>query len=345
MDAGILLARVSPAGRLVWVARSQGGAAQAIVAHDDGTLSVAGFTGFNQRATLGTGEPAETMIEGSSRTLFLARYDAATGALIRARQDGRAGNMLGMDMAPASDGGVVVAGLFQHTATFGEGTATEASVDSGATFGAYLVRYDAMGNVVWVRSPQATGGRVQFEGVATLPGNAFGVAGMVANATAVLGAGASSETTLASDTEAFLVAVYEGDGDLRWARQSVPEGEAEARFPQIAMVRGGRIAITGTVEGTQIFGAGEAREQRIEVGQDSAAVVSLFEADGDHLVAVAAVGPETQSGDDVASFPQDGALLWTGRLSEGATFPPIPTPQDGPTVFLARLLPDDLIGP
>ncbi len=115
-----------------------------VVADPYGNTYVSGF--YSGTATVGT----NTLISVGGQDIFLARFDSA-GNSVWARSAGSPLNDLGWAVATDPAGNVVVVGSIRTNATFGGVTVTNAGV-----FDPFVAKYDAAGNLVWVRTATGT---------------------------------------------------------------------------------------------------------------------------------------------------------------------------------------------
>lgn len=167
------------------------------------------------------------------------------------------------------------------------------------------------------------------------------LSGILANSV-TFGEGEANETTLTSVAGTFdvFLARYNADGTLAWARLIPGTGNNDdascmERFSD------GSFVVSGAVDGTSTFGAGEATETAIaEVGEYSL-FVAKYNADGSLAWVRAAEDAGVQSGRGIATFA-DGSCVVTGHHTNAATFGPGESNEttlddpDGSAVFVAR---------
>jgi len=144
-----LLARFTPAGRLVW-ARGDGGQlwdeADRVVVRPDGTCLVAGVAWGE--AVFGLGQPRETVLPHDALSdVFLACYDAM-GTVRWARHLGGSGDATPRALALLPDGSVLLAGDFDHTQTVPRGDGTFLTQEARGKSDFFLVRFDGDGNLL-----------------------------------------------------------------------------------------------------------------------------------------------------------------------------------------------------
>ena len=205
-------ARAQPAPQLFeWAQRAGGNVAGVVGAgdvglgiavDDSGNVYVTGY--FYLAADFGT----TNLVGAGTGNMFIAKYDSA-GALLWVRQGGGSGGVVGNAVAVASDGGCFVTGNFGGTASFG--TTNVTSVGNADLF---ITKYDASGNLVWLRKAgglpgnyaQGTSVTVDSSGNCYLTGLVFGNVSL----------GATSISS--SDGSDVLTAKFASNGVLLWAR-------------------------------------------------------------------------------------------------------------------------------
>ena len=174
--------------------------------------------------------------------IFVAKYDK-NGAVLWARSAGGDGDDHAVGMALDTGGNCYLTGSFQDIADFGGFSIT--NTFTGNSGGLFLAKYDAQGNVLWVR--KATGQSVGGSGVALAPqGNIF-VTGTFAQ-TAVF-ENLSISTPPAVN---IFVAKFDSSGIPLWVRQASPNSFGYG--VDVAADRSGNCYITGFYNTTATFG-------------------------------------------------------------------------------------------
>jgi hypothetical protein len=171
----IFLARYDPAGNPVWV-RQAGGTnddeANAVAIDAAGNVSLTGKIS-------GTANFGNTNLVGNGVDIFVAQYDAA-GNLRWARKAG-GGNVIygdaGFGIATDTGSNVFVTGYFSGTAAFGITNLVSGGFDD--VFGS---KYDAAGNLLWVRAAGGTDLDIGYGVAAGAQSNVF-LAGFFASST------------------------------------------------------------------------------------------------------------------------------------------------------------------
>ncbi|MEW6305074.1 MAG: proprotein convertase P-domain-containing protein [Verrucomicrobiota bacterium] len=220
-----------------WVVAGGGAgedAGRALAIDAQGNVIVAGY--FQGEAKFG----AHTLTAVGPWDCFMVKY-SPEGSVVWVRQDGGLGDDGAMGVAVGPEGHIYVTGYFEGTASFGPHQITSAGEAD-----AYLARYDADGNILWVR--RAGGEKVDLGwALAVDPAGHPFIAGYFRR-TADFG---SISLTSAGETDAFL-ARYDTNGDVLWARQI---GGAKFDFAfGLAADHGGNVAVSGKFQGVVTFG-------------------------------------------------------------------------------------------
>ena len=205
-----------------------------------------------------TGQFLGTVNFGSSSTLtdigwgdiFIAKFDTAGNAVWAKQGGGNKWEDYGMDITTDSNGNVFVTGVFQDTAYFETDTLI-AEIDVFGTGGRdiFIAKYNAAGNLLWVKQSKGTDLGLGF-GIATdMEGNAY-VTGFYA------GPAHFDSITLPGTyntyTADIFVVKYNADGSVVWA-----ESAAKGLGYDIARSINGDIIVTGIFNDTSFFGITE----------------------------------------------------------------------------------------
>lgn len=158
------LAKYSREGQVLWAQRIGAGQGYAVAADRSNNVFLTGMllgtnTAFGNTVLTNTG----------SGDFFIAKYDPA-GTVIWARQaTGRVGQDAGQDLQVDSDGNVWAGGYFTQNADFGGALARSPNGGNDA----FLARYDAAGNLNWVRNSSSTAGATGDQVGVDSVGNGF----------------------------------------------------------------------------------------------------------------------------------------------------------------------------
>jgi hypothetical protein len=250
-------------------------------ADDEGALDRdEGDAGDGSQGGSGGGDPSKCDAAGDVPFLWAKRV-AAESTIVGVK-----------GFAVTADGTMFATGAFNNELVLGPNDAEETTLDSMlGSYDVWLARFAPDGTLEWARQ---AGGTLDEE-VATAAlaeDGSFLVAGTFGG-TGVFGKGEALETQLQAkgEQDAFL-ARFEADGTLAWVKRiggSGGTGVVELR--QLLPAADGSLRVLGTMEGSVIFGDGEA------------------------LQSVLASGDEYSSADQfIASFDEDGALAWVKRV-------------------------------
>jgi hypothetical protein len=238
----VFIAKYDPDGVLLW-AKQVGGQnddySSAISTDITGNCYVTGFF-FVQGTftTFGT----TTITQAGDADMFISKFTAA-GVLLWVRNGGGKSEDAAFGISTDVSGNSYVTGYFSGTAVFG----TFKIVSSGYS-DIFIAKYDAGGNIVWVRSG---GGSYQDEAYAVstdVAGNCY-VAGYFTGNSIFSGVPLSSAGYF--DTDIILLK-YNPSGLLVWARRA--GGTANDIAYGLDMTSNGQVIVCGVYQGTKSFG-------------------------------------------------------------------------------------------
>jgi len=219
------------------------------------------------------------------------------------RSEGGTVSELGLGVTTDASGNVIVTGFFSGRPTFG-GTV----LSSGGGTDMFLVKYDAFGTMLWVKSagsPDTTAGW----GVATDAAGNIYVTGRYQGTPTF---GGTTLTNAGRDD--IFVAKYDAGGNPLWAKSAGGSGIDRARG--IATDGSGHIIVGGRYQGTATFGSTTLNS----VGGDDI-VVARYDGAGTVVRATSAGGPGNDRCWGVA-VAGDGSndVVMTGFFADSAMF-------------------------
>ncbi len=212
---------------------------------------------FRGSATFGEGEPNETvLVSDGNCDIFVARYNT-DGTVAWAKRAGGTNNDWGLGITTLSDDSTVVTGMYNLTATFGEGEPNETVLVTYVDRDIFVARYNTDGTLVWAKRAGGTADDAG-DGITTLSDDSTVVTGWFRKS-ATFGEGDPNETVLVSDgSRDIFVARYNHDGTLAWAKRSggtsVDEGWGITTLSDDSTV------VTGWFRKSATFGEGEPNE-------------------------------------------------------------------------------------
>lgn len=319
---------------LGWV-RAEGGpsfdrAASIACVPSDGSFVVTGR--IDGTATFGLGEPRETTLRPSGpSSTFVARF-AKDGSLLWAKGVVHDGYVVAMDNAVFPDGSSVVTGYFHGTVTFGPGEPAATELSSTRWHSLFLARYKADGSLAWARREASddlfgTGVDVFDDGSIVIVGQYKGAP--------TIAPGQENEVTLAYDYEwEAIVARYDGDGTLQWARSAGGLGYKH-RGTMVAAGVDGSCVVGGWFHGSMRLG-----DIQLQSGRQWDLFLARYDANGDVQWARRAPAGDAGFG-AIAAFP-DGSFAVTDTFTGSITLGPgeaaatTLTSQGGTDAFVAR---------
>jgi hypothetical protein len=244
---------------------------RAVAVAPDGNVYITGY--FYGIATWDGGDNLDGSLDNfGGYDAFLAKY-TPEGNLVWVRQGGSTREDTGRDVAVDTAGNVYLAGSFEGPGGFdGVGVFGDTTLTSAGASDAFLVKYDADGDVVWARrggSDQddlAYGVAVSGDGRIHLAGSFFG--------TALFG---DLPIQSGGQTDIFVVQ-YDADGEPVWVEGIGTEGYEYFRRGGIDLDTDGNVYLTGSFTNTIVLGPDELRS----IGQTDVFVAKL-DASGEGL--------------------------------------------------------------
>lgn len=238
----VFIAKYDPDGVLIW-AKQVGGQnddyASAISTDITGNCYVAGY--FFIQGTVTT-FGSTTITQQGDADMFISKFTAA-GTLLWVRNGGGKSEDAAFGIATDVSGNSYVTGYFSGTAFFAASKVTSVGYSD-----LFVAKYDAAGNLVWVRSG---GGSYQDEAYAVstdIAGNCYVTGYFTGNSM-------FGSTMLSSagyfDTDMLLLK-YNPSGLLLWAKRA--GGTANDIGYGMDITPSGQIMICGVYQGTKVFG-------------------------------------------------------------------------------------------
>lgn len=311
----IFVAKLSPAGKLLWVVSAGGSAGEeslGVATDRSGNAFITGtYSGWDMRlGNLG-------ITPSGKEDVFVAKL-SSDGKFVWALSAGGSSGDYGKHIASDPDGALYVTGTFNGAATFGG-----SSITSRGQTDVFVARVDAMGNLLWAVAGGSTGADFG-EGVAADASGAVITGSFPGSAT-------FGKTTLTSrgKTDIF-VARVDQKGRFTWARSAGGSGADHGL--SVALDSSGRSVITGYFVGKAGFGS----TPLASAGSHDAFAATLSPA-GAITWAEAAGGAGSDFGIDVAMDGAGRAFI-TGFFKGPALFGKIQLKASAPQeIFLWSL--------
>ncbi len=227
---------------------------------------------------------------------FLVKLDAA-GEVLWVRSIGGSSVDRGYSVATDPAGHVYVTGQYQST----DARAGETVLPNAGDFDLFVAKYDADGELLWIRTAGGTGNDYGH-GVAVDSRGHVVVGGS-------LGAGARFGDVELSGKRVIFCAKYDADGKLLWVRGS--EGGVGGSAHGVSLDGGDRIYLGGSLVGTGTFGGVEA------ASANSAAMVAKLDPDG--AVQWVATAPASTSSVYHEIVADSSGRVWAAGMFKGET--------------------------
>ena len=238
----VFIAKYDPDGVLLW-AKQVGGQnddyASAISTDITGNCYVTGF--FFIQGTITT-FGTTTITQAGDADMFISKFTAA-GNLLWVRNGGGKNEDAAFGISTDVSGNSYVTGYFSGTALFGTNRVTSTGYSD-----IFLAKYDAAGNLVWVRTG---GGSYQDEAYAVstdVSGNCYVTGYFTGNA--IFGSVPLSSAGY-FDTDVLLLK-YNPSGVLLWAKRA--GGTANDIGYGMDVTSSGQVIVCGVFQGTKSFG-------------------------------------------------------------------------------------------
>jgi hypothetical protein len=234
-----------------WVWANSGNTAGSILAQSVG-VDAAGnsyVAGTFNGKTISFGTIVLTNPDSSTSDIFMAKYDSS-GNVLWAKRVGGIHSEGAQGIAVDSSGSFYVTGFFSDTVvSFGSFNVSTAIKD------AFVARFDAAGNPLWVAQSVSIGSaNAAGQAIAVDPAGACYVTGSCASGTIAFGTDTLIGITgWGSWVSNVFIVKYDAAGNLVWARRPSSSG---ANGRAIATDRKGNCYVTGDGGGTMNFGNG-----------------------------------------------------------------------------------------
>jgi hypothetical protein len=274
-DDNMFLVKYTIDGKALWATWAGDGSTVqlgGVGAEIDGRIAVTGYC--DDGARFGPGEPNEAWVQtgtGGYTTAFFSAYEpdgslAWVRSLLLVESPLGTAKSEGYDIVLCEDGSVLATGLFDGEILAGAGTLAETVLSrhpDGESFAynAYIVKYDADGNLLWARR-EGGPGKTVGSGISLLPDGSFFVTGGF-QGSAVFGEGQTEETTLSAlGEESVFLARFDEGGNLQWAVDLGVDGHVfqmiQGFMGKPTVLADGDIALPGTFFGSILAGNGQA---------------------------------------------------------------------------------------
>ena len=301
----IFIAKYNTDGNLLWVQQAGGTGSDessGISTDISGNVFITGD--FRGTATFGT----DTLTSFGSSDIFIAKYNT-DGNILWVQQAGGIDADGGHDISTDIFGNVFITGSFTNTATFDTQTLT--------SFGGhdiFIAKYDADGNILWVRQARVDGKFDSVNGLTTdASGNAF-ITGFFER-TATFG----TDTLTSFGFYDIFITKYDTDGNFSWVRQA--GGMDADRGHDISTDISGNVFIIGDFDGIATFGTQPLTnfENVGDDDDDNDVLIAKYDTDGNFLWVQKAGGVDHDAGEGV-TIDASGNILITGEFSATAIF-------------------------
>jgi hypothetical protein len=220
-----------------------------------------------------------------------------------AKRAGGTGDNYGYDVTSDGSGNVIVTGRFAGTATFGTIT-----LSSGGGYALFVAKYDASGDVLWVKQTGGSGSVKGYGIVTDVSGNIIVTGCLQGTATFDL------ITLTSAGSGDIFIAKYDPSGNVIWAKQHGSPGGWDEGWDVVTDGSGNSI-ITGyfihevTFESTTL----------ISMGGNPDIFIAKYDPSGNVLWAKRYGGTGRDQGNDI-TIDENNNILITGLFSDWTQF-------------------------
>lgn len=315
----IAVVKRNPTGQVLWVTTF--GSAQGDYVYDIG-FDAGGYvwlTGiFAGTLTIGS----YTFTSQGSNDVFVAKLNAATGAVEFAARCGGTGNDSGLGLEVTPSGHVYLSGIFVGNFNYGSFTL------SGPSYEVYLLRLNSNGSLVWGTSISGAGIESMWSIASDANENVF-----------VCGLSTSASATFAGTSQALqgnnhFIAGFNAAGQFLWAALSNFNGEIYAATADAA----GNVYFTGNFDSQATF----ASIQLTAAGGDDI-LVGKLNPSGNYIWVQNLGGTGSEDGKDILSTGA-GDVFVAGIFQGSITLGGTPLNASGAfNGFVAKMDPDGTV--
>jgi hypothetical protein len=279
--------------------------------------------------------------EGSTDTLDRPlEINVSSGELVWAKHAGGEGDDYSLAIASLTDGSTVVTGYTRDGAVFGQDEPNETTIEGRSDM--FVAKYDASGNLQWVKSAEGSNGSSHGYAVTGLSDGSVVVAGTF-EWIVTFGAGEQNEVTVEADWgryEDMFVAEYGPSGEFEWVKTAGHVGTDEPF--SITALWDDSVVITGFYSSAITFEEGEPNETTLWADGTVYVFIARYDSDGEFMWATDAEGPGLQVGYSIARLSDNSVVVvgyYLGTAIFGAGEPNMTTLESEyniPDAFIAR---------
>lgn len=306
----IFLAKFDPNGNVLW-AQSAGDTtiddAYSVSADAGGNVFL---TGMFQSPTISFG--SITLTNAGLGDIFLAKYDG-NGNVLWAKSAGGTFWDSPSSVSADANGNVFVTGSFGSLATFGSTTLTSTN---GGTDDIFLAKYDATGNVLWVKSAGGIYADYGSSVSTDANGNVF-LTGSFQSPTIIFGSTTINYTNT-GNYNVFL-AKYDANGNVLWAKSASGTKAGGVGYSASTDVSG-NVFVTGMFYSSAITFGPITLINSDPSGNIQDIFIVKYDANGNVLWAKSAGGAGSDIGYSICADANGNVFVTGGFLSPSITF-------------------------
>ncbi len=317
-DDGLFLGKWDADGNLMWIEGANGNGNAGvydITAQDNGEIVATGpfqgeMTFFGRD---GAPDGQITSIRGNDG--WIAKYDQDGNSHWRHLISGLSSNA-GSAVGFGGGGDLYWAGEFDGTASLDYATPSIELHSLGGT-DAFLVRIERDGSLGWTTTFGGAGIDSAWDLTVLSDGTVVVVGFFQSDLTFDRDQATMATLNSLGGEDIFIAGFDPNEGTLKWAKRV--GGTGNQRAIHVTAIEGTGFAVTGNLNDTAVFGAGEANQTELTSAGSIDAFLAAFDQTGSLLWATRAGGSGADYGKSLAAR-DGGGLIWGGTYNGTAAF-------------------------
>ena len=317
-------------GNEIW-AKGETGYANNISTDNSGNLYLIGVF-YNQSITIGSFTLTKADTTSAWPDIFIVKYNAL-GNVIWAKSEGSGGAEERLYIATNALGNVFITGVHGYFPTLTVGTFTLTNVGNSANgYDIFTIKYDSLGNVIWVKGAGGIDGNDGTLGIATDAADNVYITGDYYASSITFDTTILTNQDTSGGFDSF-IAKYDASGNLQWAHGI---GGTGGEFAQdISIDFSNDIYVTGVYSDSISFGA--TTLYNVNYGAFNI-FIAKYDNLGNVIWATYAEGTDQDYGRSISTDPFGNVFVGGNYISSNLTFGTNTLLyQGGVDIFIAKL--------